>query len=323
MLIIVAPGQGSQTPGMLTPWLENEAFADIIDQASAATGLDLRLHGTLSDADTIRDTAIAQPLIVAAGLGSLAAAAATTGFPITAADAVAGHSVGEITAAAATGVLSLKDALELVAVRGRAMADAAAVVQTGMAAVLGGERDEVVSTLAKQGLVAANENGAKQIVAAGTLEQLEALSAQPPAGARVRPLQVAGAFHTQFMASATDAVCQVSTGMTTQAPSVQLVSNRGGEIVVDGVDFVARLVSQVSSPVRWDLCMETFEQLGVTGLIELFPGGTLTGIAKRALLGVELLALTSPEDLQQLPDFVSRHLHRVPSAPSESAEKSD
>lgn len=323
MLIIVAPGQGSQTPGMLTAWLQNDAFAAVIDQASAATGLDLRAHGTESDADTIRDTAIAQPLIVAAGLGSLAAAADVLGMPITAADAVAGHSVGEITAAAATGVLSLEDALQLVAIRGRAMAEAAAVVQTGMAAVLGGERDDVVATLTKHGLIAANENGAKQIVAAGTLEQIEALNAEPPAGARVRPLQVAGAFHTQFMASATDAVCQASTSMATNAPSVQLVSNRGGEIVTDGADVVARLVSQVSSPVRWDLCMETFQEIGVTGLVELFPGGTLTGIAKRALPGVELLAITSPDDLAGLADFVTKHAHRVPSAPSESAEESN
>ncbi|MEN9711140.1 MAG: hypothetical protein RL441_1132 [Actinomycetota bacterium] len=321
MLIIVAPGQGAQTPGMLTPWLSNEAFAAVIDAASAATGLDLRAHGTESDADTIRDTAIAQPLIVAAGLGSLAAAAAL-GLPISAADAVAGHSVGEITAAAATGVLSLEDALALVAVRGRAMAEAAAVVQTGMAAVLGGERDDVIATLTRHGLVAANENGAKQIVAAGTLEQIEALNAEPPAGARIRPLQVAGAFHTQFMASATDAVCQLSSSMATNNPSVQLISNRGGEIVTDGADVVARLVSQVSSPVRWDLCMETFQEIGVTGIVELFPGGTLTGIAKRALPGVELLAITAPEDLEKLSDFVSQHLHRVPSAPSESAEES-
>ena len=321
MLIIVAPGQGSQTPGMLTPWLENEAFAAVIDKASTATNLNLRLHGTGSDADTIRDTAIAQPLIVAAGLGSLSAAAEVLGFPILHADAVAGHSVGEITAAAATGVLSLEDALSLVAVRGQAMATAAAQVQTGMAAVLGGEREDVISTLTRHGLIAANENGAKQIVAAGTLEQIEALNAEPPAGARVRPLPVAGAFHTQFMASATEAVCETSTALKSSNPSVQLISNRGGEIVTDGADFVARLVSQVSSPVRWDLCMETFNEIGVTGIVELFPGGTLTGIAKRALPGVELLAITSPADLDQLANFVATHAHRVPSAPTETAEE--
>lgn len=323
MLIIVAPGQGSQLPGMLTPWLEIPAFAEVVDLACEVTGIDLRLHGTESDADTIRDTSIAQPLLVTAGLACLAAAQKSLGFPITAADAVAGHSVGEITAAGATGVLSLEDALKLVAVRGRAMAEAAAVVETGMAAVLGGDRDEVIATLTRHGLIAANENGAKQIVAAGTAEQIHALNAEPPAGARVRPLQVAGAFHTHFMASATDAVCEVSTDMQTNDPSVQLVSNRGGEIVTSGTDFVARLVSQVSSPVRWDLCMETFAEIGITGMIELFPAGTLTGIAKRALPGVELLTITTPADLDSLETFVNAHAGVVPSAPTDSAEETN
>lgn len=308
MLVIVAPGQGSQTPGMLTPWLGNPEFKTLLENASDACGLDLIKHGTESDAETIRDTAIAQPLIVAAGLGTLSAISSATGFPITNADAVAGHSVGEITAAIATGVLTVEEGMKLVATRANAMARAAAEISTSMAAVLGGERDLVISALDDLGLVAANENGANQIVAAGTIEQIEKLLATPPSGTRVRPLAVAGAFHTEFMASAQDAVAKVAAQINPQNPTTQLVSNKDGNVITIGADFLARIVGQVASPVRWDLCMETFSAIGITGMIELFPGGTLTGIAKRALPGVELLPISNVEDVSKVNEFVSKHL---------------
>lgn len=308
MLVIVAPGQGSQTPGMLTPWLTNSAFASILQTASEACKIDLIKHGTVSDADTIRDTAIAQPLIVAAGLGSLAAISAASGFPITNADAVAGHSVGEITAAIATGVLSLESGMNLVSIRANAMARAAAETPTSMAAVLGGTREDVISALGDLDLVAANENGANQIVAAGKTEQIEKLVATPPTGTRVRPLSVAGAFHTKFMSSAQNAVADFSKQISANNPTTQLISNKGGEVVTSGTDFLERIVGQVASPVRWDLCMETFSAIGITGMIELFPGGTLTGIAKRALPGVELLPIATLDDVEKVSDFVSKHL---------------
>ena len=320
MLIVVAPGQGSQTPGMLTPWLEHAAFADTISVASEFAKLDLKSHGLESDADTIRDTAVAQPLIVAAGLGSLACLSDILGSHLTNADVAAGHSVGEITTAAATGILSIEDAMTLVGIRARAMAIAAAAESTGMAAVLGGTREDVIETLTRHGLTAANENGANQIVAAGTLAQLAALSEEPPTGAKVRPLQVAGAFHTHFMASAKQAVADAAASMSISDPSITLVSNRGGDVVRSGQDFVDRLVAQVSSPVRWDLCMETFVAQGVTGIIELFPGGTLTAIAKRAIPGVELLAIKSPEDLEKVAAFTQSHAGRVSSDSSNQSE---
>jgi len=307
VLVIVAPGQGSQTPGMLTPWLANSAFKSVIETASDACGLDLIKHGTVSDSDTIRDTAIAQPLIVASGLGSLAAISQTIGFPITSANAVAGHSVGEITAAISTGVLSLEDGMKLVEVRGNEMARAASMVATSMAAVLGGNREDVIAALDALDLIAANENGANQIVAAGSIEKIEELIANPPTGTRVRPLQVAGAFHTYYMSMAQEEVANTAQKLVIHNPSVQLVSNKGGEVVTDGKDFLDRIIGQVTSPVRWDLCMETFLAMEITGLIELFPGGTLTGIAKRALPGVELLPISSIEDVEKVADFVAKH----------------
>lgn len=308
MLVIVAPGQGSQTPGMLVPWLENAAFKSTIEVASEACGLDLIHHGTESDAETIRDTAIAQPLIVAAGIASLNAISSAIGFPIEKANQVAGHSVGEITAAIASGVLTIAEGMNLVAVRANAMAQAASEVSTSMAAVLGGTRDQVISSLTELGLVAANENGANQIVAAGTVEQIENLVANPPEGTRVRTLSVAGAFHTSYMSSAQSAVREFASGLSPKNPSVSLVSNKSGEVVLDGKEFLEGIVGQVASPVRWDLCMETFKAHEITGLIELFPGGTLTGIAKRALPGVELLPVSTPDDAEEVTAFVSKHM---------------
>lgn len=295
MLVLVAPGQGAQTPGFLTPWLDLPGAADRVAAWSDAIGLDLAHYGTHADADEIRDTAVAQPLLVAAGLLSASALGSPTAF-----GAVAGHSVGEITAAAYAGVLSEADALSFVRTRGLGMAEAAAVTETGMAAVLGGDRDVVVAHLEKLGLTPANINGAGQIVAAGTMEQIEALQADKPEGSmKVVALKVAGAFHTHHMAPAVATLEKAAEALSPADPALKYVSNKDGLVVTTGADVVARLVGQVANPVRWDLCMETFAELGVTGIIELCPGGTLTGLAKRALKGVPSVALKTPDDLDK------------------------
>ena len=306
MLAIVCPGQGSQTPGFLAPWLEVPGLADRLAGYSEVTGLDLLAHGTTSDADTIRDTAVAQPLIVAAGLLGLAALTGTDGVPA-GTGVVAGHSVGEITAAAATGVLTPTEALAFVRERGNGMAAASAVTPTGMSAVLGGDPDEVAAVLDKNGLTPANMNGGGQVVAAGTLEQLAALAAEPPAKARVIPLQVAGAFHTHHMAPAVESLAALAAGFTPGTPSVTLLSNADGAAVADGAQALARLVSQVSNPVRWDLCTQTLADLGVTALVELPPAGTLAGLAKRALKGIEIVALKTPDDLDAARTLLANH----------------
>jgi [acyl-carrier-protein] S-malonyltransferase len=306
VLAIVCPGQGSQTPGFLTPWLELPEVRTRLESLSDVAGLDLVAHGTTSDADTIKDTAVAQPLIVAAGLASVPALFADTD-PSAVVAVTAGHSVGEITAAAFAGVLADADAMAFVRERGRGMAAASAVTPTGMSAVLGGDPDEVTATLERHGLTAANANGAGQVVAAGTLDQLAALAADPPAKARVIPLQVAGAFHTVHMAPAVEALGQQASGFRTADPSFALVSNADGAVVRDGEEALSRLVSQVSNPVRWDLCMKTLTDLGVTGLIELPPAGTLVGLAKRGLKGVETLALKTPDDLEAAQRMLLEH----------------
>ncbi|WUF69893.1 ACP S-malonyltransferase [Streptomyces nojiriensis] len=295
MLVLVAPGQGAQTPGFLTPWLELPGAADRVAAWSDAIELDLAHYGTDADADAIRDTAVAQPLLVAAGLLSASALGSPAAF-----GAVAGHSVGEITAAAYAGVLTEADALSFVRTRGLGMAEAAAVTETGMAAVLGGDRDVVVAHLEKLGLTPANINGAGQIVAAGTMEQIAALEADKPEGSmKVVALKVAGAFHTHHMAPAVATLEKAAEALTPADPALKYVSNKDGLVVTTGADVVARLVGQVANPVRWDLCMETFAELGVTGIIELSPGGTLTGLAKRALKGVPSVALKTPDDLDK------------------------
>ncbi|WP_327168044.1 ACP S-malonyltransferase [Streptomyces subrutilus] len=301
MLVLVAPGQGAQTPGFLTPWLDLPGAADRVAAWSDAIGLDLAHYGTNADADEIRDTAVAQPLLVAAGLLSAASLGSPAAF-----GAVAGHSVGEITAAAIAGVLSETDALRLVRTRGLAMAEASAVTETGMAAVLGGDRDVVVAHLEKLGLTPANINGAGQIVAAGTTEQIDALVAEKPEGAmKVVALKVAGAFHTHHMAPAVAVLEKAAEALSPADPALAYVSNKDGLVVATGADVVARLVGQVANPVRWDLCMETFAQLGVTGIVELCPGGTLTGLAKRALKGVPSVALKTPDDLDKAAALVA------------------
>jgi [acyl-carrier-protein] S-malonyltransferase len=302
VLVLVAPGQGAQAPGFLTPWLDLPGAADRLGAWSEAIGLDLVHYGTKADADEIRDTAVAQPLLVAAALLSASALGDVTP------GAVAGHSVGEIAAAAFARVLDDTTALRFVRSRGLAMAEAAAVTETGMSALLGGDPEVTVPHLEKLGLTAANVNGAGQIVAAGTMEQLAALAQDKPEGVRrVVPLKVAGAFHTQHMAPAVAALRQVADDLTVADPAVPYVSNKDGRTVTSGADVVARLVGQVANPVRWDLCMETFQQLGATALVEVCPGGTLVNIAKRALPGVATLALKTPDDLDAARELIAEH----------------
>ncbi len=307
MLVIVAPGQGAQTPGFLTPWLEDPTFASRFAWLSTVAGIDLAHYGTEADAETIRETQIAQPLLVATGL-----VAALELFPhptdaFGKVGAVAGHSVGELTAAAGARVITAEQAMVLVRERGKAMAEAAAVTPTGMTAVLGGDRDEVLAKIATHGLTPANDNGPGQIVAAGTLEQLEAFKADPPAKARLVPLSVAGAFHTEHMAPAVGHLGALARSVSVHDPRTRVISNRDGQVVHAGEEVLRRLVGQIASPVRWDLCLETMEDLGVTGILEMPPAGTLTGIAKRALKGVETFALKTPDQLDDARAFVAKH----------------
>jgi [acyl-carrier-protein] S-malonyltransferase len=300
VLVLVAPGQGAQTPGFLTPWLDLPGAAERVAAWSDAIGLDLAHYGTKADAEEIRDTAVAQPLLVAAGI--LSATALGDIRP----GAVAGHSVGEITAAALSGVLDDTAALTLVRKRGLAMAEAAAITATGMSALLGGDPEVSVAHLEKLGLTPANVNGAGQIVAAGTLEQLAALNEDKPEGVRkIVPLKVAGAFHTHHMAPAVDKLAEAARELTPADPAVPYVSNKDGQTVATGDEVVSRLVGQVANPVRWDLCMETFKAMGVTALLEVCPGGTLTGLAKRALPGVKTLALKTPDDLDAARELIA------------------
>lgn len=295
MIVVVAPGQGSQTPGFLSPWLELPGASELLGTLSEAAGVDLAKHGTVSDADTIRNTAIAQPLIVAAGILTLDALAESDHLAQT--SGIAGHSVGEFTAAAGAGVLDATDAVRLVGIRGRAMAEAAAAEATGMSAVIGGDEDDIEAALAAHGLSPANYNGGGQLVVAGPLAGLSALAENPPAGTRVIPLQVAGAFHTAYMASAVDTLREASSTVNTHDARKTLWTNRDGSVVKNGRDFVDLLVGQVSSPVRWDKCMDSFATAGVTGIIELAPAGALVGLAKRALKGVPTVAIKTPDDL--------------------------
>jgi [acyl-carrier-protein] S-malonyltransferase len=292
VLIAVFPGQGSQTPGFLTPWLQLEGARDRLAAYSEWSGVDLIAAGTEWDADRIRDTQVAQPLIVAASLlswGAISDRGAVAG--------VAGHSVGEFAAAAASGVLSEEDALRLVGIRGRAMAEAAAAEQTGMSAIIGGDEAANVARLVELDLTPANYNGGGQLVAAGALGALQTLAAEPPAGTRVIPLQVAGAFHTRYMGPAVDALRQAAATITPADPALTIWSNRDGAAVTSGAAFLDLLVDQVASPVRWDLCMASFAAEGVSGILELSPAGTLTGLAKRALRGVPSVAVKTPDDL--------------------------
>lgn len=298
MIVVVCPGQGSQTPGFLSPWLELDGVGSRLDAYAEAAKVDLRTHGTVSDADTIRDTQIAQPLIVAASLIAWDALQQRIGADsLPQPGGIAGHSVGEVAALVGAGVLNAEDGMRLVGVRGRAMAEAAEAVPTGMAAVLGGDEAAVLARLSELDLTPANYNGAGQIVAAGTLDAIASLQGDPVSGSRVIPLQVAGAFHTRFMEPAVQRLREAAADVTPSDPDRLLWSNHDGTVVSNGTSALELLVGQVASPVRWDLCMQSFSDNGITGLIELTPAGTLTGLAKRALRGVPAVAVKTPEDL--------------------------
>lgn len=300
MIIAVFPGQGSQTPGFLAPWLELDGAEERLTAYSEWCGVDLVAAGTAWDADQIRDTQVAQPLIVAASLLSWNALPDRSRI-----GGVAGHSVGEFAAAAAAGILSEEAAMKLVGIRGRAMAEAAAAERTGMRAVIGGDQDAVVARLNDLDLTPANFNGGGQIVAAGALDALESLGAEPPASARVIPLQVAGAFHTRYMEPAVDALRTAAANERSADPGITVWTNRDGSAVATGAQFLDLLVEQVASPVRWDLCMASFADAGVTGLVELSPAGTLVGLAKRSLRGVPAVAVKTPEDIDSAASLIS------------------
>jgi [acyl-carrier-protein] S-malonyltransferase len=310
VIALLAPGQGAQTPGLLVPWLDEPEARATVARWSAATGLDLERLGTGADAEEIKDTAVTQPLVVATALLAFDRLSRRVTLPeslITGQMITAGHSVGELAAAAVAGVLSPDAAVALAAVRGREMAAACASQPTGMSAVLGGKPDEVLSRLEELGLDPANRNGAGQVVAAGPVDALAALADNPPERARVVPLAVAGAFHTRFMAPAEEALRAHAEEVVPADPGCTLLSNADGAAVTDGKDALGRLVAQVTRPVRWDSCQATLRDRGVTALVELPPAGTLVGLAKRELRGVPALALKTPDDLDAAAELVETH----------------
>ncbi len=285
---------------MLAPWLDLPGANDRLALWSKAAGLDLVRLGTTATAEEIVDTAVTQPLVVAA---ALLAYAEIEQDSLPAATIIAGHSVGEFAAAAVAGVISSDEAVTLAAIRGAEMAKACALEPTGMSAVLGGDEAAVLARLAELDLVPANRNAVGQIVAAGKLDALAELAANPPEKARVRALPVAGAFHTAFMAPAQDAVAEAIAKITPKDPTRVLLSNFDGQPVASGKDAIEKLAAQVTRPVRWDLCTETVRQAGVSAVAELPPAGTLVGIAKRELKGTPNLALKTPEDLPALAEL--------------------
>ena len=301
MLAILCPGQGSQKPGFMNPWFEIPEYRTTLEAMSDAISLDLIKHGTVSDEETIRDTAIAQPLIVSASI------ATANLLDLSEVYGVAGHSVGEVAAAQVAGILNQEQAMQLVNLRAQAMAKAAASSEkTSMAAILGGEVETVIDRLNELGLSAANYNGAGQIVAAGSADAIQLLVAEGPAGSKVIPLSVAGAFHTKYMEPAVSELSDFVSSLKVQDPSKTIWSNQAGQIVSSGTDFLNLLVGQVANSVRWDLCMEAMVQAGVTAVIEVSPAGTLAGLAKRGMPGVEIVALKEPKDLDAAKDLISR-----------------
>ncbi|WP_460407233.1 ACP S-malonyltransferase [Actinophytocola sediminis] len=304
VLVLLAPGQGSQTPGMFAPWLELDGTRERVAGWSELTGLDLIELGTVADAAAIQDTSVTQPLVVALTLLAFEELERRHELP---ADAlVAGHSVGELAAAAMAGALSADDAVALAAVRGREMAKACSLAPTGMAAVMGGEPEQVVDWLAEFDLSPANRNGAGQIVAAGHIDNVDQLiAAKPEWVKKVIKLKVAGAFHTRFMAPAQDALGERAKKVTVADPTRTLLSNADGTAVTDGGTVLERLVAQVTRPVRWDLCMATMSERGVHATVELPPAGTLTGLAKRELTGNTPVALKTPADLDKVANLLN------------------
>jgi len=310
MLAFLCPGQGSQAPGFMTPWLESPSYAERMRYFSDFIGLDLVEHGTVSDADTIRDTAIAQPLIVAASMASFFELWDDPKSFIPTNFAVAGHSVGEFAAAAIANVLSPKTAIEWVNFRAQAMAKAAAATSGSMAAVLGGDPIEVTAAIEAAGATAANINGAGQIVAAGPTSAIQSLVANPPAGTRVVQLQVAGAFHSsQMQPAVAELTAQIDIdGGLVSDPTSALFTNFDGSVVSSGTEFCNLMVGQIANSVRWDLCMQAMMASGVTAVIELSPAGTLAGLAKRGMPGVEILALKTPDQIDAAKELIAKHI---------------
>jgi len=304
VLALLAPGQGSQTPGFLAPWLQSELATSLINIWSDVTELDLTRLGSTADADEIRDTSKAQPLLVA---GALMSAGWCFEGDYSNISYFAGHSVGEIGAAALAQVMDANTAMKLVRARGVEMAKAADGTDTGMSAVLGGDRDVVVAALQALGLTPANENGAGQIVAAGSLAALATLAENPPEGSRVRALAVSGAFHTSTMAPAVPILAQLAQEINAGEPILPFISNKDGAVIDNGREILDRIVGQIAGPVRWDLCMETMSKSGVTGVIELPPSGTLAGLIKRAQPTIETFALKTPEDVPAAREFAKKH----------------
>jgi [acyl-carrier-protein] S-malonyltransferase len=305
MICIACPGQGSQVPGFLAPWLEMPVFKEQIENASAVLGIDLVHYGTAADADAIRDTKIAQPLIVAAGIASYLSLKDSLGEALVV-SATAGHSVGEITAAYVSGIFDADNALRFVQRRGNEMSDAAALEQSSMAAVVGGDNAAVLSHLESVGLFAANYNGAGQIVAAGSKEHIDALVATPPAGSRVVALQVAGAFHTSYMEPARPALAAFAKELNVQDPEISIWTNSDGSLVQSGQKFLDLMVNQVSNPVRWDKTMASMEGANLSVMIELLPAGALSGIAKRAMPNTVAIALKTPADLDKVAEAIGK-----------------
>jgi len=300
MIVLLCPGQGSQKPGFLSNWLEIDSFKANLESFSETISLDLVKHGTISDEATIRDTAIAQPLIVAASM------ATANLLNLKAVSGVAGHSVGEVAASYISGILTESEAIRLVDIRAQAMAEAAKAIQgTGMAAVLGGEQELVLAKLNELGLAAANYNGAGQIVAAGSSEKIQELISNAPLGSKIIPLSVAGAFHTSFMEAASQTLKGFVQTLDPKNPTMKLWSNQNGQLVTDGSEFLSLVVGQVANSVRWDLCMQAMLEAGVTGVIELSPAGALAGLAKRGMPGLNIVALKQPEDLEAARELIA------------------
>jgi [acyl-carrier-protein] S-malonyltransferase len=286
---------------MLNSWIADPSLKELLISWSDAIGLDLVHLGTVADADEIKDTANAQPLIVATSLLG-AHALGIKNFAVT-----SGHSVGELAAAALSGAISEADALRIVRARGIEMAKTASARPAGMSAILGGDRKEVLFAITIRKLVAANDNGAGQIVAAGDLKALAELAQNPPTGVRVRALAVAGAFHTGYMQPAVEPLRALVSTIATHPVSIQVISNKDGRVIAGAFEVLDRIVDQIANPVRWDLCMETMKSIGITGVIELPPAGTLVGLLKRAASEIETFALKSADDLVAAREFAGRH----------------
>jgi len=300
----VTPGQGSQSAGMLSSWLQVDDSLNLIKQFSEICEIDLLELGTTADQSEVTATNNAQPLL--ASLAFLSAKNLT--WEKYQGIIFSGHSVGELSACSLAGFYSTQDAMQLVAVRGNAMAEAAMSSQaTGMSAVLGGKKEEVIEHIQKYNLVPANVNSEGQIIASGLLADLERLANNPPDSTKVRKLDVAGAFHSEFMKPAEVKLAQKFNQINLNEPGFRYISNKDGGVVTESSDLKNRLVSQISSPVRWDMCQATMKDHGVTGMLELAPGGVLTGIAKREMPGVELFAIKSPEDITAAQDFIDKH----------------